>query len=104
MKRYPECIQSIVSDCSTCSLSSYGRDCRNAPANQLAYMRSRSGLTQQQLADRIGVTVPYLSKLETGERTINNVRLSSAVAIADALGITDVRLLMQPKQEADDDA
>ena len=103
MKRYPDCQFENGSDCASCSCSSYGRDCRNAPANQLAYMRTRAGLTQQQLADRIGVTVPYLSKLETGERTINNVRLSSAVSIADALGITDVRLLMQPLRNDDDE-
>ena len=62
-------------------------------------MRTRAGMTQQQLAKKTGLTVTYLSKLETSDRTINNVRLSSAVKIADALGITDVRIMMDPIQD-----
>ena len=62
-------------------------------------MRTRAGMTQKQIAKKTGLTVTYLSKLETSDRTINNVRLSSAVKIADALGITDVRLMMDPSQE-----
>ena len=99
MKRYPDCQFEHGGDCAACSLSSYGRDCRNAPVNQLAYMRTRAGMTQQQLSQKTGLTITYLSKLETGDRTINNVRLSSAVKIADALGITDLRMMMDPIQE-----
>ena len=62
-------------------------------------MRTRAGMTQQQLSRKTGLTITYLSKLETGDRTINNVRLSSAVKIADALGITDLRMMMNPIQE-----
>lgn len=98
MKRYPDCQFENESDCAACSCSSYGKDCHGAPANQLAYMRTRAGMTQQQLSQKTGLTITYLSKLETGDRTINNVRLSSAVKIADALGITDVRLMMDPIQ------
>lgn len=56
-------------------------------------------MTQQQLSQKTGLTITYISKLETGDRTINNVRLSSAIKIADALGITDVRLMMDPSQD-----
>lgn len=97
MKRYPDCQFENESDCAACSCSSYGKDCHGAPANHFAYLRTRAGLTQQQLASKIGATVPYISKFETGDRTINNVRLSSAVAIADALGLDDVRELMEPE-------
>lgn len=62
-------------------------------------MRTRAGMTQQQLSQKTGLTITYISKLETGDRTINNVRLSSAVKIADALGITDLRMMMNPIQE-----
>ena len=98
MKRYPDCQFEHGSDCAACSCSSYGKDCHGAPANQLAYMRTREGMTQQQLSQKTGLTITYLSKLETGDRTINNVRLSSAVKIADALGITDLRMMMDPSQ------
>ena len=66
-------------------------------------MRIRAGMTQQQLSQKTGLTITYLSKLETGDRTINNVRLSSAVKIADALGITDVRIMMNPTQEGENE-
>lgn len=99
MKRYPDCQFEHGGDCAACSCSSYGKDCHGEPTNQLAYMRTREGLTQQQLSRKTGLTITYLSKLETGDRTINNVRLSSAVKIADALGITDVRLMMDSSQE-----
>ena len=62
-------------------------------------MRTRAGMTQQQLSQKTGLTITYLSKLETSDRTINNVRLSSAVKIADALGITDLRMMMDSSQE-----
>ena len=98
MKRYPDCQFEHGGDCAACSCSSYGKDCHGAPTNQLAYMRTRAGMTQQQLSQKTGLTITYLSKLETGDRTRKNVRLSSAIKIADALGITDVRLMMDSSQ------
>lgn len=103
MKRYPDCQFEHGGDCAACSCSSYGKDCHGAPTNQLAYMRTREGMTQQQLSQKTGLTITYLSKLETGDRTINNVRLSSAVKIADALGITDLRMMMDPSQSEENE-
>ena len=103
MKRYPDCQFEHSGDCAACSCSSYGKDCHGAPTNQIAYMRTRAGMTQQQLSQKTGLTITYISKLETGDRTINNVRLSSAVKIADALKITDVRLMMDSSQEEENE-
>lgn len=47
--------------------------------------REYRGLTQQQLADRIGISKPYLSQLETGKRTGPAEVLS---AIAEALNVS----------------
>ena len=47
--------------------------------------REYRGLTQQQLADRIGISKPYLSQLETGKRTGTAEVLS---AIAEALNVS----------------
>ena len=47
--------------------------------------REYRGLTQQQLADGIGISKPYLSQLETGKRTGTAEVLS---AIADALNVS----------------
>lgn len=67
--RYPDCENEGMC-CDACSLSSYGRDCRNNPNNNLAFCRLRAGMTQQQLAEKTGWKVMYLSNLETGRRSL----------------------------------
>ena len=53
--------------------------------NPVRVMREHRGLTQQQLAETAGISVPYLSQIEAGKR-----RGSTAVlaAIARVLGLT----------------
>jgi transcriptional regulator with XRE-family HTH domain len=46
----------------------------------------QAGLTQEELADRIGETQPYISELETG--AVRNPRVETLLALADALGTT----------------
>lgn len=94
MKRYPDCQNEGCSDCAACSLSNYGRDCHNNPCNQLAYLRAKAGLTQAQLAQKTGKHVMYISKLERGDRQISGISLETAIAIADALGVDDLRELL----------
>lgn len=94
MKRYQDCQNEGCSDCAACSLSNYGRDCRNNPCNQLAYLRTKAGLTQAQLAQKTGKHVMYISKLERGDRHISGISLETAIALADALGVDDLRELM----------
>lgn len=90
--RYPDC-QREDGDCEVCALSSYSRDCRNNPINQLAYLRTASGLSQGQLAEASGVNVMMISRLERGERLMENTTLKTALALADALSV-DVRELL----------
>lgn len=52
---------------------------------RIAYLRKRALLTQEELADRIGVTRPCLSQYETGRRRIP---VSLLPRIRDALGCT----------------
>jgi len=94
MMRYPDCQMGERSDCSACSLSNYGCDCHNAPVNQIAYFRSLKGYTQQQLADRSGLNIRHVQKLERGERDIGGVSLCTAIAIADALGLDNPKELL----------
>lgn len=47
--------------------------------------REYRGLTQQQMADRVKISKPYLSQIETGKRTGTTELLSS---IAKALGVS----------------
>ena len=57
--------------------------------------REYRGLTQQQLADRIGISKPYLSQLETGKRTGTAEVLS---AIAEALDVS-LEQVADPRKE-----
>jgi transcriptional regulator with XRE-family HTH domain len=53
--------------------------------------RESKGLSQRELAQKAGVTIPTLSYLESGRRA--SVSLESARRIADALNITLDRLV-----------
>ena len=59
--------------------------------------RDMAGFSQQQLADRIGITKSYISALELGYRAPN---LNLLVRIAQALGITPGMLVDAMLEEA----
>ena len=46
-------------------------------------LRSRRGLTQRQLADKMGVTVTCISMVETGQRSISEETLKKAAEALD---------------------
>jgi DNA-binding XRE family transcriptional regulator len=50
----------------------------------LRHYRKQAGLTQAQLADQVGLTVTYLSRLENGQET---EQLRRIVAILKQLGV-----------------
>lgn len=52
--------------------------------------RKKKGLTQEELVEQMGVSVAYLSKVETGKIHINLERLSQICAI---LNITEGQIL-----------
>ena len=52
--------------------------------------RNKKGLTQENLAEAMGVSIAYLSKVETGRIHINIERLSQ---ICDVLNITEGEIL-----------
>lgn len=53
----------------------------------LANLRKRAGLTQQELADAVGLRVQNLSAYERGERSVSKMALETADAIARVLGV-----------------
>ena len=87
MKRYNDCIMEN-SECPGCSLSNYGMDCHNNPAHPIAYFRSVSGLSQQQLSDKSGIVRQQIAKYETGERRIDTAQARTVLRLARALGVT----------------
>jgi transcriptional regulator with XRE-family HTH domain len=54
-------------------------------ARTLRAARSRAGLTQEELATRLGSTQSYISRVERGQ---SNLRFSRLADIANALGCT----------------
>ena len=60
--------------------------------NKVAYYRKLRNLTQDELADRINISVSSISKLERGKYN-NNIPLSMLIMIAEGLRI-DVSMLV----------
>ena len=60
--------------------------------NKVAYYRKLRNFTQDELADRVNISVSSLSKLERGKYN-NNIPLSMIIMIAEGLRI-DVSLLV----------
>lgn len=50
-------------------------------AKQLKKARGEAGLSQKEVADKLGVTQSYVSKVETGQRRIDVVQLKKYVKI-----------------------
>lgn len=60
----------------------------------LVAARQKAGLTQQQLADRLGKPQSFISKYEGGERRIDVIEF---IAIADALEMDASRAIRDVK-------
>jgi transcriptional regulator with XRE-family HTH domain len=56
-----------------------------ALGKRIARLREDRGMTQKQLADLAGISVPFLSEVENGKR---NVSMGKLLAIADELDTT----------------
>lgn len=91
-KKYAEC-QREDGDCTICSLVHRGRDCRNRPITKLEWARRTEGMTQAQLAEKSGVYIRQIQRVELGEAEAGNMTAKNLLSIADALGV-DVRSLL----------
>jgi transcriptional regulator with XRE-family HTH domain len=58
--------------------------------NRIRECRERAGLTLEQLAERSGISISYLSRMESGSR---NVTMKNLRTIASALGIAPERMI-----------
>jgi transcriptional regulator with XRE-family HTH domain len=57
---------------------------------RLSRARKRAGLTQQALADRVGVHRVYIAQLETGDRTAPSLPLLERLAKALKVKLVDL--------------
>ena len=85
-KKYADC-QREDGDCTLCSLVNYGRDCRNRPITKLEWSRRMAGMTQAQLAEKSGVYIRQIQRVELGEAEAGNLTAKNFLSIADALGV-----------------
>ena len=65
------------------------------PETIISRLRIERHLTQAQLAEKAGMHVQALAKIERGERPLANLRLSTALALADALEVDPHRFLTE---------
>ena len=63
---------------------------RKLVGRNAARLRKEAGLTQEQLAERCGLSQQYLSKLESGNR---NPTVVTLYEIAQGLGVSHVELV-----------
>ncbi|GAB3819694.1 helix-turn-helix domain-containing protein [Micromonospora zhanjiangensis] len=68
---------------------------------RIARWRDIAGMTQQQLADAVGVTKAYISQIENGRRPVEKRSLLGAFATALGVGVGD--LTGQPEQPRNGD-
>lgn len=65
--------------------------------------RTAAGLTQAQLAEKSGMDVRAIRRLEKGEIKMENITLKNAIGLSNALGITPEQLLGAPGRLSDDE-
>ena len=85
-RKYGDC-QRADGNCAVCALVSYGRDCHNNPITKLEWARLAAGLTTAELAEKSGVNIRAIQKVESGVAQAGNLTAKNLLAIADALEI-----------------
>jgi len=68
--------------------------------SRLAELRTKAGLSQGKLSRATGIHVMVISKIERGVTKMENVTLKNAIALADALGVMDLRELLPEGKQA----
>ncbi|KUO75221.1 MAG: hypothetical protein APF77_11335 [Clostridia bacterium BRH_c25] len=68
----------------------------NTIGDKISSIRKDLGMTQQELADKIGMSRPSLVKIENSQRAIS---LDEGKAISKAIGISLETLLAEAKEE-----
>lgn len=67
-------------------------------------LRLKRGMTQQQLAEKIGVTRQRVAAFETGARKTSGMSLEVAIRICDVLKVRNPRKLLDSDSETSADS
>ena len=60
----------------------------------LKSLRLKRGMTQQQLGEKVGMSQGTIANYETGISKVGNMTLATAVALGDALRVSNLRKLL----------
>jgi transcriptional regulator with XRE-family HTH domain len=72
-------------------VSSLAEELRLKFSKNLKFFREKAGITQAQLAERLGITVRYIQQLEG--KKVPNTRLDTIEVIAKTLGVEPYELI-----------
>ena len=67
-------------------------------------LRLKRGMTQQQLADKAGLSQSRVGAFETGQRNVGGMSLNVAVRICDALHVKNPRKLLEDDSDSEPSA
>ena len=70
---------------------------------KLKEIRLSRGMTQSDLAEKVNCPIQNISAIETGQRKFVQLTLRRALRFADALGIEDIRELVDDEETDDRD-
>ena len=66
----------------------------------LRELRLKRGLTQQQLADKVGMSRPRIAEYENGKYAVENMTLGNALKLCDALKVRNPRKLLDSDNDS----
>ena len=69
----------------------------------LKELRMRRGLTQRELAEKVGMSGGNISDIESGRRSEANLTLATAIKLCDALRVRNPRKLLDSDSETSAD-
>lgn len=69
----------------------------------LKELRTKRGLTQRELAEKVGMSGGNISDIESGRRSEANLTLATAIKLCDALKVRNPRKLLDSDSETSAD-
>lgn len=85
-RKYGDC-QRADGDCTSCSMVSYGRDCRGKVITNLEWQRRMAQMSIKELAEKSGVNTRLIQNVELGSSDAGNMAAKNLIALADALDV-----------------